>query len=162
MRAALGYHRRGICPIHSPRPGGGRITRLGFGSGLTYYLPDWEISRLSRKKLELPEPKTCQAFEKKSIGSTNVGATIRDTLEWFDKTRRKLPFSIRARQRGEIITLKESLPDSWQEGRGGGAADEMSPETLYHRDGAFLYIAYVMLIWAAPIPADRWHCSLWP
>ena len=19
-----------------------------------------------------------------------------------------------------------------------------------------------MLIWAAPIPADRWHCSLWP
>ena len=21
---------------------------------------------------------------------------------------------------------------------------------------------YVMLIWAAPIPADRWHCSLWP
>ena len=35
-------------------------------------------------------------------------------------------------------------------------------ETLYHRDGALLYIAYVMLIWAAPIPADRWHCSLWP
>ena len=36
------------------------------------------------------------------------------------------------------------------------------PETLYHRDDALLYIAYVMLIWAAPIPADRWHCSLWP
>ena len=35
-------------------------------------------------------------------------------------------------------------------------------ETLYHRDDALLYIAYVMLIWAAPIPADRWHCSLWP
>ena len=35
-------------------------------------------------------------------------------------------------------------------------------ETLYHRDNALLYIAYVMLIWAAPIPADRWHCSLWP
>ena len=33
-------------------------------------------------------------------------------------------------------------------------------ETLYHRDDALLYIAYVMLIWAAPIPADRWHCSL--
>ena len=33
-------------------------------------------------------------------------------------------------------------------------------ETLYHRDDADLYIAYVMLIWAAPIPADRWHCSL--
>ena len=38
----------------------------------------------------------------------------------------------------------------------------ISPETLYHRDDALLYIAYVMLIWAAPIPADRWHCSLWP
>ena len=35
-------------------------------------------------------------------------------------------------------------------------------ETLYHRDDALIYIAYVMLIWAAPIPADRWHCSLWP
>ena len=35
-------------------------------------------------------------------------------------------------------------------------------ETLYHGDGALLYIAYVMLIWAAPVPADRWHCSLWP
>ena len=31
-----------------------------------------------------------------------------------------------------------------------------------HRDDALLYVAYVMLIWAAPIPADRWHCSLWP
>ena len=37
-----------------------------------------------------------------------------------------------------------------------------TPETLYHRDDALLYIAYVMFIWAAPIPADRWHCSLWP
>ena len=37
-----------------------------------------------------------------------------------------------------------------------------TPEKLYHRDDALLYIAYVMLIWAAPIPADRWHCSLWP
>ena len=35
-------------------------------------------------------------------------------------------------------------------------------ETLNHRDDSLLYIAYVMLIWAAPIPADRWHCSLWP
>ena len=34
-------------------------------------------------------------------------------------------------------------------------------ETLYHRDDALLYIAYVMLIWTAPIPADRWHCSPW-
>ena len=32
----------------------------------------------------------------------------------------------------------------------------------YIRDDALLYIAYVMLILAAPIPADRWHCSLWP
>ena len=32
-------------------------------------------------------------------------------------------------------------------------------ETLYHRDDALLYIAYAMLIWAAPIPADRWHCA---
>ena len=36
-----------------------------------------------------------------------------------------------------------------------------SAETLYHRDDALLFITYVMLIWAAPIPADRWHCSLW-
>ena len=35
-------------------------------------------------------------------------------------------------------------------------------ETLYHRDDALLFIAYVMLIWAAPITTDRWHCSLWP
>ena len=45
----------------------------------------------------------------------------------------------------------------------GGRGDSIiEPETLYHRDDALLYIAYVMLIWAAPIPADRWHCSLWP
>ena len=42
------------------------------------------------------------------------------------------------------------------------AIGKVLPETLYHRDNALLYIAYVMLIWAAPIPADRWHCSLWP
>ena len=40
--------------------------------------------------------------------------------------------------------------------------DVSTPETLYHRGDALLYIAYVMLIWAAPIPDDRWHCSLWP
>ena len=40
-------------------------------------------------------------------------------------------------------------------------ADKLIPETLYQRDDALLYIADVMLIWAAPIPADRWHCSLW-
>ena len=36
------------------------------------------------------------------------------------------------------------------------------PETLYHRDNALLYIAYVMLIWGVSILADRWHYSLWP
>ena len=51
--------------------------------------------------------------------------------------------------------------------RGGGCKmchhqSPTPPETLYHRDDALLYIAYVKLIWAAPIPADRWHCSLWP
>ena len=47
--------------------------------------------------------------------------------------------------------------------RGGGEKkDNTLTETLYHRDDALLYIAYIMLIWAAPIPADRWHCSLWP
>ena len=38
----------------------------------------------------------------------------------------------------------------------------ITTETLCHRDDALLHIAYVMLIWAALIPADRWHCSLWP
>ena len=42
------------------------------------------------------------------------------------------------------------------------SAETDQQETLYHRDDAILYIAYVMLIQAAPIPADRWHCSLWP
>ena len=37
----------------------------------------------------------------------------------------------------------------------------VTTETLYHRDDALIYIAYEMLIWAAPIPADRWHCHLW-
>ena len=35
-------------------------------------------------------------------------------------------------------------------------------ETLYRRDDALLDITYVILIWAASMPADRWHCSLWP
>ena len=43
-----------------------------------------------------------------------------------------------------------------------GSSSRVRPETLYHRDDALLYIAYVMLIWTAPIPADMWHCSLWP
>ena len=42
------------------------------------------------------------------------------------------------------------------------AAMQYTPETLYHREDALLYIAYVTLIWATHIPADRWHCSLWP
>ena len=37
----------------------------------------------------------------------------------------------------------------------------MVSETLYHRDDALLYIANnIMIIWAAPITAGRWHCSL--
>ena len=43
--------------------------------------------------------------------------------------------------------------------QGGGGGEERvggTSETLYHRDDALLYIAYVMLISAAPIPADRW------
>ena len=44
----------------------------------------------------------------------------------------------------------------------GTGEGRVGSETLYHRDNALLYIAYVMLIWAAPIPADRWHCSLRP
>ena len=38
----------------------------------------------------------------------------------------------------------------------------VSPETVYQGDCALLYIPYVILIWAAPIPAIRWHCSLRP
>ena len=48
------------------------------------------------------------------------------------------------------------------DGLDGTGGSTFGTETLYHRDDALLYIAYVMLIWAAPIPADRWHCSLWP
>ena len=50
--------------------------------------------------------------------------------------------------------------------------NRMSMETLTSMSGlvrdhllghdALLYIAYVMLILAEPIPADRWHCSLRP
>ena len=47
-------------------------------------------------------------------------------------------------------------------GGGGGGGGGGWTETLYQRDDALLYIAYVMLIWVAPIPADRWHCRLWP
>ena len=47
-------------------------------------------------------------------------------------------------------------------GKKGCAQGVVEAETLYHRDDALLYIAYVMLIWTVPIPADRWHCSLWP
>ena len=41
-------------------------------------------------------------------------------------------------------------------------SDWWAAETLYHRDDALVYIAHVMLIWAASISADRWHCSMWP
>ena len=58
------------------------------------------------------------------------------------------------RDAGEAETLITSRPAEL-------AAEGGDTETLYHRD-ALLYIAYVMLIWAVLIPADRWHCSLWP
>ena len=45
---------------------------------------------------------------------------------------------------------------------GGPLSTQGTSETLYHRDDALLCIANVKLVWAAPIPADRWHCSLWP
>ena len=40
------------------------------------------------------------------------------------------------------------------------ARDQGIVRDLMLGDDALLYIAYVMLIWAAPIPANRWHCSL--
>ena len=50
---------------------------------------------------------------------------------------------------------------------GGGGGIKAKPAVLYFTrdlilsDNALLYIADVMLIWAAPIPATRCHCSLW-
>ena len=35
------------------------------------------------------------------------------------------------------------------------------PRDLILGDDALLYIAFGMLIWAASITADRWHCHLW-
>ena len=58
----------------------------------------------------------------------------------------------------EGVELTES--GKGQEIKGNPGVFEQEPETLYHRDDALLYIAYVMLICAAPIPGDRWHCSL--
>ena len=43
-------------------------------------------------------------------------------------------------------------------GRLGNGEDRQRPYII----DALLYITYVMRIWAAAIPADRWHCSLWP
>ena len=42
--------------------------------------------------------------------------------------------------------------------RAGGHKRPYIIETMH----SYIFITYVMLIWAAPIPADRWHCSLWP
>ena len=62
-----------------------------------------------------------------------------------------------------MATVRAGRERDWggQGGRNGGGGGGVA-ETSYHRDDALLYIAYIMLIWAAPIPADRWHCSLWP
>ena len=55
-----------------------------------------------------------------------------------------------------MFTLRGDTPDRQDPVPPGGVGGEwVPPETLYHRDDALLYIAYVMLIWAAPIPADR-------
>ena len=35
------------------------------------------------------------------------------------------------------------------------------PRNLIMGNDALLYIAFGMLIWAASITADRWHCRLW-
>ena len=76
--------------------------------------------------------------------------------------------------KGDKKVMGKEYKEIWAQGKkeiGGGVGGmgnwesgnvKGMPETLYHRDDALLYIAYVMLIWAAPIPADRWHCSLWP
>ena len=63
--------------------------------------------------------------------------------------------SVRAKQVMRLLTTKRCAI-------GLMGAGLIRSETLYHRDDALLYIVYVMLIWAAPIPVDRWHCSLWP
>ena len=60
-----------------------------------------------------------------------------------------------------LLHLPEADAGTYWDGNDGKERSSR-PETLYHRDDALLYIAYVMLISAAPIPADRWHCSLWP
>ena len=46
--------------------------------------------------------------------------------------------------------------------QGGGVGSQRPYIIEDHRGDALLYIAYGMLIWATPIPAHRWHCSLWP
>ena len=39
--------------------------------------------------------------------------------------------------------------------------EQSATRDLILGDDALLYIACVMLTLAAPIPATRWHCSLW-
>ena len=58
-----------------------------------------------------------------------------------------------------VITVTSPSPGKKRGGgRGGRILGEARDPIL--GEGALLYIAYIMLIWAAPIPADRWHCSL--
>ena len=75
-------------------------------------------------------------------------------LEHKEGTRCRSCRAIQVQNRGEgmLVNAKGMAEKGWV----------TTPEALYHRDDALLYIAYVMLIWAASIPADRWHCSLWP
>ena len=64
--------------------------------------------------------------------------------------------------RGPIWVTRTPIDVTTLEGDGVGLEGWGRAETVYHREDALLYIAYVILIWAAPIPADRRHCSLWP
>ena len=82
--------------------------------------------------------------------------------KYFKNEKKKLPsrpfLDTRPVHRKQILFLDWPQMDNSVS----GLVRSFLPETLYHRDDALLYIAYVMPIWAAPIPADRWHCSLWP
>ena len=50
---------------------------------------------------------------------------------------------------------EDDLKDMINDVDADGTLCHVLSETLYHRDDALLYIAYVMLIWASPTSADR-------
>ena len=73
-----------------------------------------------------------------------------------------LSIGLFTKQNGRIVEIRPCAPQKKGMLNLRMTNDNTETETLYYRDDALLYIAYVMLIWAAAIPADRWHCSLWP